>query len=407
MGRVRRALLILSLLLVAAPAAQAEVRVIDTTSGARSIPVTEPETTVAGWSDDGAALLLSRHDRLSWFDLATGAMTALPQNLQDAKSRGPGGGWVELDYREPASVVHAPDGRELARLPLVTFWNGPEVGWSRDGSRVALSGMGFFVVLDTASGANLLERDRSYDFTEQAFAPDGSAVLVSDEQRVIRFELSSGRPTTVYRSERDTYPAAAWGPDGRVALTLASGVGVPGLPTIRVSTSDPALWSGDGTTLHYLTPTAELCSFGGNGLRVGAPGLPPRDVFAGEDVTVGTAHWSPVGAKLAADVGSNAVEEERGKRRPWPKRIARDYHMIAPGGDAALRRIVVRAAHSLRNSAGREATLLRVRQDFYRLPKRYSKAGDTIVREALADQIDRWLVAAGFEPIEAFDEITC
>ena len=44
---------------------------------------------------------------------------------------------------------------------------------------------------------------------------------------------------------------------------------MPGLPTIRVSTSDPALWSGDGTTLRYLTPTAELCSFGGDGLRVG------------------------------------------------------------------------------------------------------------------------------------------
>ena len=55
-----RALLIFSLLLGAAPAAQAEVRVIDTTSGATSVPVTEPETTVAGWSDDGTALLVRR-----------------------------------------------------------------------------------------------------------------------------------------------------------------------------------------------------------------------------------------------------------------------------------------------------------------------------------------------------------
>jgi len=29
------------------------------------------------------------------------------------------------------------------------------------------------------------------------------------------------------------------------------------------------------------------------------------------------------------------------------------------------------------------------------------------VREKVADQIDAWLIAAGFEPIEAYDEITC
>ena len=29
------------------------------------------------------------------------------------------------------------------------------------------------------------------------------------------------------------------------------------------------------------------------------------------------------------------------------------------------------------------------------------------MREKVADEIDAWLIAAGFEPIEAYDEITC
>ena len=34
-------------------------------------------------------------------------------------------------------------------------------------------------------------------------------------------------------------------------------------------------------------------------------------------------------------------------------------------------------------------------------------AGDTGTLEALADGLDPWLHAAGFEPIEALDEVLC
>jgi hypothetical protein len=97
----------------------------------------------------------------------------------------------------------------------------------------------------------------------------------------------------------------------------------------------------------------------------------------------------------------------RGKRHPWPRRIARDYAMFSRRGDAAVRRLVVRAARSLRRGAGREAVLSRVRLDYAKVADRYAEALDTAVREAVSDELDRWLRAAGFEPIEAFDEITC
>ena len=48
-----------------------------------------------------------------------------------------------------------------------------------------------------------------------------------------------------------------------------------------------------------------------------------------------------------------------------------------------------------------------MRLDFARVAERYAGAQDTAVRERLADELDRWLVAAGFEAIEAFDEVTC
>jgi len=51
--------------------------------------------------------------------------------------------------------------------------------------------------------------------------------------------------------------------------------------------------------------------------------------------------------------------------------------------------------------------LAQVRLDFARVAGRFAGAQDTAVRERLADELDRWLVAAGFEVIEALDEVTC
>ena len=72
-----------------------------------------------------------------------------------------------------------------------------------------------------------------------------------------------------------------------------------------------------------------------------------------------------------------------------------------------MRRLVQRAARALRRGAGREETLRRVRLDYAKVDDRYDEAGDTAVRDAVADELDKWLHAAGWERIEAFDEITC
>ena len=72
-----------------------------------------------------------------------------------------------------------------------------------------------------------------------------------------------------------------------------------------------------------------------------------------------------------------------------------------------MRRIVVRAARALRRGAGREETLRRVRQDYVKVDERFKEASDTAVRNALAEEIDKWLHAAGWERVDALDEVTC
>ena len=67
----------------------------------------------------------------------------------------------------------------------------------------------------------------------------------------------------------------------------------------------------------------------------------------------------------------------------------------------------MRAARALRRGAGREETLSRVRLDYVKVDERFKEAGDTAVRNALADEIDKWLHAAGWERVDALDEITC
>jgi hypothetical protein len=45
-----------------------------------------------------------------------------------------------------------------------------------------------------------------------------------------------------------------------------------------------------------------------------------------------------------------------------------------------------------------------VRRDYGRVELRFDEATDTAVCEAFADELDRWLIAAGYEPVDAFDE---
>ena len=120
----------------------------------------------------------------------------------------------------------------------------------------------------------------------------------------------------------------------------------------------------------------------------------------------GSYTWSPDGTRLALEVTTPPAEPRRA-RRPWPRRIGRDFAMFSRAGDRAMRRVVVRAARRLRAGRGREEVLRRVRQDYADAAERFGEAYDTAVGEAVADELDPWLEAAGFERVDALDEITC
>ena len=398
---MRLALLVLAFLIVAAPA-RAEVRVFDAATGTSRVVLADHKAQLVGWSDDGAALLIKR-DGLKALGLADGTLTPLPKR-PEVVSTGPGGRILDYD-RSFELVLVTPEGRKAIPLPEGAVWSQLEIAWSRDGGRVALSGNGWFAVYDTATATPLLKRDFELLMTEQAFSPDGTEIVATAYERIVRLNLTTGALTTLYAS-KDWYPDAAWSPDGRIALRLDREIAIVGGPSIPVRATIDALWSADGTTLRYFPTTAEDCSYATPGLGVVVPGQPPRTLIEPDTRGAFPAIWSPAAASLAFVTGPENVVEKRGKRHPWPKRIARHYS-LSKRGDAALRRLVVRAARALKRGDGREQTLQRVRLDYLRVDARYDGAMDTLVREKVADQIDAWLVAAGFEPIEAYDEITC
>jgi hypothetical protein len=101
------------------------------------------------------------------------------------------------------------------------------------------------------------------------------------------------------------------------------------------------------------------------------------------------------------DVASGAVQTlDASGSRAWTDNGA---GLLA--GDVT--RLDLASGSRLRRGAGREEVLSRVRAGYVKADERYDEAGHTAVRDAVADDLDKWLVAAGFEPIEAFDEITC
>jgi hypothetical protein len=80
--------------------------------------------------------------------------------------------------------------------------------------------------------------------------------------------------------------------------------------------------------------------------------------------------------------------------------------MYSRRGNAAMRRVVVRAARALRRGAGRHRTLIGVRRDQAEVSLRFPEADDSDVADALADQIGRWLTAAGFHGIDGLDDVS-
>jgi hypothetical protein len=386
-----------------AASASADVRVFDLGGGAART-VAGDGARLHSWTADGSGLLLEQRGGSVRLDLATGTLT--PQKLPE-DSTGPGG--QRLEFGPGTVSLRAPDGRVLASYPTPFWFDDGGVAWSRDGRWVAFALRFDLFVLDAATGRLVLhEKDRETVLTEQAFAPDGSALAVAQKRGVLRIDLPSAHRALLLRT--GGFPPPAWSARGQLAITRGRRISVFGLPGIRVSTDQtrPALWSADGQLLRFVVSQAtDACSAPREGVAVAAPGGPPRVLVEPGSRELRAALWSPVAAQLAVSLGPEERPSPRGKRHPWPRRVARDYAMFSARGDAAMRRIVLRAARSLRRGADRETVLSRVRLDYAKAEDRYDEAGDTAVREKVADELDRWLHAAGFEPIEAYDEITC
>jgi hypothetical protein len=78
--------------------------------------------------------------------------------------------------------------------------------------------------------------------------------------------------------------------------------------------------------------------------------------------------------------------------------------MLTPAGDRAVRHVVWRASRMLRAGRSRKTVMATVRRLYGRVEDRYEEAFDTASRESFADELDRWLTAAGYEPIDSYDE---
>ena len=405
------AVLLLLLVAVAAAPAGAEIRLLDPSTGAARTLIRDELTSLVRWSDDGSALLVRRRGHVLRLGLADGATTPQPW-LDRALAIGPAGRSIFYsDYPDQSVELRGPSGASLSSYPLESLGL-PSVAWSPDGTRVAVMASPELLVLDTDSGALVARRRVARgSITDQAFAPDSSSLVVTDGPRVLRIGLPSAAPSVLLRTRTpDVEPAATWGAGGLIAVTLDRQIrllgGEAGVVRLRVDNLQMALWNPAGSALSYEFGLAlDACSYPRDGLGLLVPGQAPRSLIAPGGAEILSFAWSPDGRELAVGLGPDY--DRRGHRHPWPSRIARSYEMFSRRGDAAIRQIVLRAARALRRGAGREQTLSRVRKDFHRVASHFSEADDTAVREALGDELDKWLVAAGFSRIDAYDEITC
>ena len=70
-----------------------------------------------------------------------------------------------------------------------------------------------------------------------------------------------------------------------------------------------------------------------------------------------------------------------------------------------VRRVVVAFTRALKRGASREEAFVVLHRGLARVTD--DGIGDTEAEEAIADEIDPWLIAAGFKPVDGLSDVSC
>ena len=417
----RAVLLSLLLLLAVAPAARAELRVLDTSSGKSQTllrgDVSVGSQSLVRWTDDGTAVLANPRGSMLRLGVADHSVTHL-RDLDEAASVGPGLRYLEQVYdnrRGETYALRRPDGGQIGVYRFAESVDDVTIAWSPDGARVAIGLAPQLKVIDTATGAVVLDQNVSnyLELGAQAFAPDGSALLVANAQLVWRIDVPGGATSGVFAGVDDIDTGGQWSRTGQIAINRFDSVSILGGSQIRalVRPSEvPATWTpaGDALTFAFSGPKDD-CYFPSQGVATVVPGQARHVVVPARNRKVVAYAWSPDGTRLAVELAKADRQRStrRGKRHPWPHSVPRHYALFGPRADRAARRVVLRATRALRRGASRATTLRDVRIGMARIGERFDGGDDSAVLEAVSDALDPWLHAAGFERIEALDEVNC
>jgi hypothetical protein len=122
-------------------------------------------------------------------------------------------------------------------------------------------------------------------------------------------------------------------------------------------------------------------------------------------MAIGLAAGAATSASWPTMSGSTPTSAPTPRLIPPPATAGRDYAMFTPAGNEAVRTIVVEAADRLTRNVDREDVLERVRDRWVDLARLHPEAYDNAVRATVADQLDRFLRAAGDESVDSLDEV--
>ena len=299
-------------------------------------------------------------------------------------------------------TVRAPDGRVVARVQLEISVEPPQIAWSPDGRRLALvrtatsrTRTNWWSSTPTPALSCCATRDVD-GLTPQAFSPDGSALLVSARRRVQRLVLGGGGddPASRVGSRPSTRRAA-------VAITSGRRILIGGT-AVRVAAErlGAPLWGADGMLAYVVSGAPEGCAYPSEGCGLLAGGRTRTLVEpAGRELRL--ALWSPDGRRLAVDLGPRPRRTGAGSAGRGRSGVARDYAMFSARGDAAMRRIALRAARALRRGDPRDGRAAARAARLRRGRERYDEAAAQRRWRRSSNELDRWLIAAGWRPHDA------